>query len=238
VSESQPAGETDKQFDALVRTVVTASTDLGEALTTVAEMGRTGIDGCVAASLTLIEGGRPTTVASTDGVAPTLDQVQYDAGTGPCLEAVRTKTTVRIASLATEDRWADFGDAATALGIHSSLSVPLPLPEGTDGGLNLYGEETGAFDEDDERLGALFASYAAAVIANVAAYRSAQELAEHLQKAMESRSAIEQAKGILMARQHCTADDAFDILRRASQRENRKLRDIAEEMVRRAQQGG
>jgi AmiR/NasT family two-component response regulator len=55
---------------------------------------------------------------------------------------------------------------------------------------------------------------------------------------MESRAAIEQAKGILMARQHCTADDAFDILRRASQRENRKLRDIADEMVRRAQQGG
>ncbi|MGI8683759.1 MAG: ANTAR domain-containing protein [Acidimicrobiales bacterium] len=107
----------------------------------------------------------------------------------------------------------------------------------TAGGLNLYGGEAGSFDEADERLATLFASYAAAVIANVAAYASAHELAEHLQKAMESRGVIEQAKGVLMARQHCSPDEAFDILRRASHRENRKLRDIAVDLVRPAQAG-
>jgi len=236
--EKSPAEPFREEFDALVRTVVTATTDLNSALTSVARMGCSGIDGCTAASITLIEGATPTTVACTEGIASQLDQVQYDARTGPCLEAIRTQETLRIESLAADDRWAEFSAAAAEVGVRSSLSMPLPLPEGNiSGGLNLYGGGIGSFDEADEKLAAGFASYAAAVIANVAANRSAQELAEHLQKAMESRGVIEQAKGILIARQHCSADEAFDILRRASQRENRKLREVAESLVERARAG-
>lgn len=236
VPSAMPFGD---QFHALVRTVVTGSADLNKALTAVASMGFAGIDGCTAASITLIDDGTPRTVAFTDGIAPDLDQVQYDARAGPCLEAISTNAVVRIESLAEDERWREFGAAAEERGVRSSLSLPLPLPPGaaTSAGLNLYGGEVGAFTEADEKMGALFASYAAVVIANVAAYWSAHELAEHLQKAMESRAVIEQAKGILMARQKCSSDAAFDILRRASQRENRKLRDIAVDLVQRAEMG-
>ena len=233
----EPEGAFRDQLDALVRTVVTGDKDLHGALTAVAEMGCAVLDGCTAASITLVEHDKPKTVAFTDGRAPELDQVQYDARTGPCLEAIRTNQTLRIHSLAEDGRWREFSNAAAERGVRSSLSLPLTLGEQTFGGLNLYGGEEGSFQEADEEVGALFASYAAAVIANVAAYWSAQELAEHLQRAMESRATIEQAKGILMARQRCSADEAFDILRRASQRENRKLRDIADEMVRRTESG-
>lgn len=226
-----------EQLDALVRTVVTRTNDLNGALTAVAQMGCSTIGGCVSASVTLVEHGEPKTVAFTDGVAPALDQVQYDGRTGPCLEAIRTNTILRIDSLAGDDRWAAFSQAAGERGVRSSLSMPLKVGAQTFGGLNLYGGEEAAFDEDDEQVGSVFAFYAAAVIANVAAYWSAQQLAEHLQRAMQHRAAIEQAKGILMARQRCSADAAFEILRRASQRENRKLRDIAVELVERAAEG-
>jgi len=234
----EPQGAFRDQLDALVRTVVTGNKDLNGALTAVAKMGCSALDGCTAASITLMENGKPKTVAFTDGRAPELDQVQYDARTGPCLEAIRTNETLRIHSLAEDGRWRKFSDAATERGVRSSLSLPLTLGEQTFGGLNLYGGEEGAFQDEDEEVAALFASYAAAVIANVAAYWSAQELAEHLQHAMENRATIEQAKGLLMGRQHCSADEAFDMLRRASQRENRKLREIADEMVQRAGNGG
>ena len=229
----EPQGAFREQLDALVRTVVTGNQDLHGALTAVAQMGCAALDGCTAASITLVENDKPKTVAFTDGRAPELDQVQYDARTGPCLEAIRTNEILRIHSLAEDGRWRAFSDAAAERGVRSSLSLPLALGEQAYGGLNLYGGEEGAFQDADEEVGTLFASYAATVIANVAAYWSAQELAEHLQRAMESRATIEQAKGILMARQRCSADEAFDMLRRASQRENRKLREVANELVER-----
>jgi AmiR/NasT family two-component response regulator len=75
-------------------------------------------------------------------------------------------------------------------------------------------------------------------LANAELYTSARQLATHLAAALESRGVIEQAKGILMATQGCGPDEAFDILRRASQRQNRKLRLIAENIVSRSGRKG
>ncbi len=122
-------------------------------------------------------------------------------------------------------------EAAPRHGVRSSLSAPLTLEDQTFGALNLYGGTEEAFREDDEHVAALVASYAAVVAANARAYWSARETAEHLARAMESRAEIEQAKGILMAQARVSADEAFDLLRRASQRENRRLRNIASEIV-------
>jgi ANTAR domain len=76
-----------------------------------------------------------------------------------------------------------------------------------------------------------FAGYAAVAIANVRLYQSTATLAEDMRRAMESRAVIEQAKGILVAQQHCTPEQAFELLTRLSQTTHRKLRDCAADLV-------
>lgn len=104
------------------------------------------------------------------------------------------------------------------------------------GALNVYSRRSEAFDEDDIRAGQTFAAYAAVAVANADSFASTAEMAENLRHAMASRATIEQAKGILMARGGVTPEQAFEMLVRASQRENRKLRQVATELVARVQQ--
>ena len=105
-------------------------------------------------------------------------------------------------------------------------------PDGDGAGvLRLYGAGSA---EAGEHTIELLAEHASAIVTNGLLYRSATELSIHLERALESRGVIEQAKGVLMSWQSCDAERAFDILRRVSQRENRKLRVVAEDIVKRA----
>jgi hypothetical protein len=99
------------------------------------------------------------------------------------------------------------------------------------GAFNLYAKSFSAFDDANTRRVELFGRHAAIVLANSRVYWDARELNENLQQAMQSRAMIDQAVGILMASGRHGPDEAFQVLVRASQRENRKLRDIAEEIV-------
>ena len=117
----------------------------------------------------------------------------------------------------------------------SSLSTPLDLTgNDTSGGFNAYSAVTAGFSDDDEQLCRAFATQASIVVSNVQAYWASLELSKHLGRAMESRAVIEQAKGILMANHRVNADGAFDLLVERSQTENRKLRDVASDVVRSA----
>ena len=198
----------------------------------VAAAGCALLDGCSSASITIIQRGRPHTLAATGDLADDLDRAQYDADEGPCLEAARTQGTIVVRDLEAARRWPVFAETGERVGLGSSLSVPLVLsaPE-TFGGLNCYGKAPDAFDASDRELAERFAAQASAVVANALAYWETFDQAANLAKAMEHRAVIEQAKGILMATQRCSADAAFDLLRRASQRENRKLRDVAMDIV-------
>jgi GAF domain-containing protein len=122
------------------------------------------------------------------------------------------------------------------MGVLSSLSVPLPIQEELIGALNIYSGTPDAFGEDDVAAGETFAAYAAIAVGNADTFASTAETAANLRAAMASRATIEQAKGILMAAGGVTPDEAFNLLVRASQRENRKLRDVAERLVQRVQQ--
>ena len=100
------------------------------------------------------------------------------------------------------------------------------------GAMNLYARVAAGFTVDDESIGTELAAAAAIVLSNASAFWAASELGDQLGQAMRSRAVIEQAKGILMARSpQMTADEAFDVLRKASQRENVKVRDIAQRIV-------
>jgi GAF domain-containing protein len=201
----------------------------------VARLGIEAVPGAEMAGLTLaaIPGG-PKTVVATNAVAPELDDMQYATGDGPCLTAYRETRVVRADIEDLKRAWPAVAATAEANGVVGSLSVPIVSVENTVGALNFYTTQRGSFTEESEIVALAFATQASAILVNAHAYWGAVELAEQLGEAMRSRATIEQAKGILISSEGCTADEAFDILRRASQRQNVKLRDIAEQLVARA----
>jgi GAF domain-containing protein len=213
------------------------ATPLTDVLQRVTQLACRTVASCEMAGITVEQGGRLQTPAYTDERAPRIDQFQYDAGSGPCVDAFRRGVVNQIADTAIDERWIEFSRAAATENIRSTLSVPMDVSGNRTevlGALNLYSEVPDAFDTDAIASTENLAQQAAIVIANAQAYWGLKELSEQLQAALTSRAVIEQAKGILMAQSHVRADDAFEVLVRASQRENRKVRDIAAEIVGRA----
>ena len=190
------------------------------------------------AGITMIVEGAVKTAVFTHPDAPEIDEAQYRTGEGLCMYAFRDQRTYRIDSTLEDDRWPEFAQLAAAHGIHSTLSVPLAARAQKLGALNLYSESLGAFTEAHERSLLLFADQASIALANAQVYWDARQLSENLSQAIESRETISQAVGILIAIGGRSPDDAFQILVSASQRENRKVREIAQEIVNRTIERG
>ena len=209
---------------------------LGDVLLQVAQATVNAMPGAEMAGITMGSvDGKPVTGVFTDPESPEIDAAQYESGNGPCLEAWRTKRVIRVDDMnLAHERYPEFSTVALAHSVRSTLSLPLVAGEQGIGALNLYAGQPGSFSSEDEQIGMELASTAAVVLANASAYWTAYELSQNLSEAMKSRAVIEQAKGMLMARSETlTPDDAFDLLRKASQRENMKLREIAQRIVHR-----
>jgi GAF domain-containing protein len=185
------------------------------------------VPGADMASVSVLRGDAAETVASTSERVWAIDSEQYAAGEGPCLEAASTGRFVRVGVTEARERWPAFASSARAAGVESFLSAPLFIDEKFAGSLNLYGEPADSFDELDETLLRLYTAGAVAAIANARRYAEARRLAENLRRAIESRSVIDQAIGMLMATRRLDAEEAFQMLARESQNTNIKLRDIA-----------
>jgi GAF domain-containing protein len=185
----------------------------------------------VVCGVTLKRKKQAVTVASSSLEAKALDEVQYGYGNGPCLHALDTCTTTVVQDTRIDGRWPEYLDAIAAQGFHSVLGVPLLT--GEDGGVvvNLYAHEPNAFTpEIVDRVEA----YAAEVTLTLqlALRLAAQDrIAAHLKAAMESRTNIDIAIGIIIAQNRCTPGAAIDILQRASNGQNIKLRVLAEQLV-------
>ena len=235
-SHLMPTDASAQALGALSQFVVSKSS-MGETLLRVSQITTDALPAAHMAGISLLgEDGTPTTGIFTDPEAVEIDSAQYESGRGPCLDSWRLRQIVRLDDLNGTDAYPEFAAAAQAHGIQSTLSLPLMAGEDAAGALNLYSRELNGFTDEDERVGTLLASAAAIVLMNASAYWQATQLSEQLTQAMQSRAVIEQAKGILMARSpHLNADEAFDLLRKASQRENVKLREIAQRIVDRRQ---
>ncbi len=199
-------------------------------LQAVVDATKTTLPASVDASISVLIGNRPATAAYSGQLALDLDETQYERGHGPCLHAATTGEPVEIADARNDTRWPDYTARAVERGSLSSLSVPLPM-EGLHAGLNVYATEARAIDEDTRTAAGEFARAAAVSISNMHAYQTARDIADNLEVAMQSRSVIDQAKGILMERHKLTADQAFQFLVHASQGTNKKLRDVADHLV-------
>jgi GAF domain-containing protein len=199
-------------------------------LESVTTLATTAIPGCDAASVSLLRRGRLATQAASGDAAADLDRAQYTTRKGPCLDAVHHGEVVGVDSFATDGRWPEVAARAAARGVASSISVPLAVADEVLGSLNLYSQEAGAFT-DTHGQACMLGRQASITLANALALQRAELLARQLSQALENRDVIGQAKGIIMAGENVSPDQAFDVLRRASQRANRKLRDVAGDIV-------
>jgi hypothetical protein len=204
--------------------------DRASALAAVAELAVARVPGVEWASITEGRGGRFATVAATDEPARQVDEIQYELGTGPCVDAIVKDVTFRTGDLRHDDRWPEFGRrAADEHDVASMLSLRLYLEDDDRiAGLNLYSTTPDAFDDQAEMAGTLLATHGALAITAA----TGRDEAANLRRALINSREIGTAMGVLMATYKVTRDDAFDLLRIASQRSNRKLIDVAAEVNR------
>jgi GAF domain-containing protein len=205
--------------------------DLLTLLQRVVEIAHDAIDGADSTSLTIDLGGRTYTAVHTDDRTLRVDSEQYDAGDGPCLEASRTGTVVLVNADDPDDRWPRFTAAAREEEILSFLAAPLITGEQSLGSFNLYGRARSAFDTLDAEILELLTTTVSRTLGDFARFKSARDVADSIQRALQTRAPIEQAKGILMALHGVDADEAFDLLRRESQATNTRLHTVATELV-------
>ncbi|GAA5104703.1 GAF and ANTAR domain-containing protein [Haloechinothrix salitolerans] len=200
-----------------------------------AESARDAIDGADAVSVTTVNGDVTRTVAATDERVLQIDEAQYAAGDGPCLEAARTKQPVRALVREARERWPDFAAAAERLEVRSYLSAPLLIDDENDGdlvgALDVYGCTDGAFDPLDTALLRMLTLAASAAISTWRQLRQARDVIDQLDEALTSRAEIEQAKGALMALNKISADEAFERLVKLSQDSNVKLRVLSRQLL-------
>jgi hypothetical protein len=189
------------------------------------------VDGAEHAGITVGRAGDSfRTIAATADLVLQADGIQYDLGSGPCVDAIIGDTTFNAEDLRTDARWPEFGRLCfERTGIVSMLSMRFYIESDRElvAGLNLYAREPAAFDERSEAVTRLLTTHGSVAVARAAAEAKSRNLLQALRNSRE----IGVAMGIVMAREKVTRDEAFNLLRIASQHSHRKVADIATEVA-------
>lgn len=208
-----------ESYDAVLQRIAEA------AVSTVAE--------CEMASVTVREDGVYRTASTTHVAASAVDDAQYEAREGPCLDAV--DTTLVYAKSFPDNRWRTLASRPVDFGAQSVASYRLaamgPASVGPEGSLNTYGRQPDAFSDEAQQIGLILAAHASMAAGAVRERGALQDVADNLHKALLTRDVIGQAKGILMERLHLTPEAAFNVLRHASSALEEKLHTVALELA-------
>lgn len=178
--------------------------------------------------------GRTTAVAAaSDPLAGACDRAEQQAGEGPCLDASREQRRITVPDVRADPRWPAWREATLAAGFCATAALPAARHGGVDVDLaiNLYHPRPGEWGEDVLTDVARFADDAARAVIVAANAQEQRRTNEDLRSAMVARTVIDQALGVVMAQNRCGPEEAFDILRRASQTRNQKMRDLAAGIV-------
>lgn len=208
-----------------------ATEDITDFLDELAALTTKVLPGDLSCGITMRRGRGVTTMASSDTRASQVDEIQYSHNEGPCLHALATGQVTVVDDLASDDRWGGYQMAALGHGVRSSLSLPLHTDSEVVGALNIYATRPRTFGPPEQLVGGRFADEASRALTLAVRLAEHSEMSAHLQAALASRAVIDQALGIIMGQNRCSADEAFEVLRTASQNRNVKLRDIAADMV-------
>jgi GAF domain-containing protein len=208
-----------------------ATEDITDFLDELATLTTKVLPGELSCGITVRRGRGATTMASSDTRASQVDEIQYSHNEGPCLHALATGQVTVVDDLASDDRWGGYQMPALGHGVRSSLSLPLHTDSEVVGALNIYATRPGTFGPPEQLVGGRFADEASRALTLAVRLAERSEMSAHLQAALASRAVIDQALGMIMSQNRCSPDEAFGVLRTASQNRNVKLRDIAAEMV-------
>lgn len=216
-----------RQLTGLVLELETVAT----VATRVADLAVASVAGADGAGVSVAPvGPSPASAAATDGVRE-IDEVQYRSGRGPAAEVVANGQAVNVALPGAGSRWPELAGAAMAAGFAWVLALPMRAGDRTVGALVLYSRAVDGFDGADVAVAEDLAAQAAATLANAVALHAAQAMRRNLEIALVTRELIGQAQGLLMARHGWSGQEAFEMMRLASQMSNRKVRDIAADLV-------
>ncbi|MCX6498929.1 MAG: GAF and ANTAR domain-containing protein [Arthrobacter sp.] len=181
--------------------------------------------------VTLQRRKKTMTVAGSSNNAVVLDRIEQSLGEGPCIEALRTRGIVLLANVDTDPRWPEYQQQLAAHGCRSTLGVPLEIGEDSAAALNFFASSTGVYTAPIVAEAAGFADLAGRALRLAVRIGAAQSRAEDLQAAMERRTTIDLACGVVMAQNRCSQDEAMSILTRVSSNRNQKLRDVAADVL-------
>jgi len=216
--------------------------DLNQLLPQVLRYSVGAVAGCDWASITLWQHGHVVDSVGTGAVAANFDDLQFRTEQGPGPESLRSEHPVYAERLADPTRWPELAATATKLGVASALSHGLFVHQSARwsalGVFSLYSATPGAFNEEDLEFASILSAYVSVAVAMAHRRDEVDRREAALHRGLSTRDVIGQAKGILMERQKLSAGDAFDLLRRASQRLNRKLADVAEHLTQTGQLPG
>ncbi len=202
----------------------------------IVDLAAEAVDGCEAAGIMRVGGEGSATLAASSTLVVDVDQLQIDTREGPCLDAANQVATIYAHDLIDDDRWPTFGPRAVTAGVRAVLAYPLSTDHPS--ALNLYARLPAAFGATDRAQGSLFGALARIALDTAEERASGAAKADNLLDALRTRALIGQAQGILIERERITADQAFEILRRASQHMNLKLREVAATLVETGQTPG
>jgi ANTAR domain/GAF domain len=202
-----------------------------------------GLSGLAAASMSAASGDdvecavtvkvrrRPATAAGSSDRAVELDHIEQAIGDGPCVRALEEMTPVMIDDISKDPRWPAYNEELARHDVQSTLGVPLEITGDAQAALNFFASKPGVFTADvyDKALG--FAAAAHSTLHLSVRINTAQNRADDLEAAMENRTAINLACGVIMAQNRCSQEEAMEILTRVSSNRNRKLRDVARELI-------
>lgn len=179
-----------------------------------------------------VAGGEPITAGASTALAEEVDRLQYAIGHGPCLDALRGGGETYVPDLARDTSWGRYGPEAAARGARSCLSVPVADGRtGVLGVVKVYSGRVDGLDAEQRRIGrelALEVSGGMGLASTLVT--TSLELDDRIE-AMDTRRTIDLATGLLMGRLGCSAEDAFDLLRRESQNHNVKVHDVAADLL-------
>jgi GAF domain-containing protein len=225
---AESAGHVAQHLADIARVLLAPGT-VTETLNLIATMSVASIDGCDEAGLR--EETPDSGAVTTSPLVAELDVLQMSLGEGPCLDVLRGQDSVYVDDLTVDTRWPVFAPIAAEAGLRSALAYRLFAGSETQGALLLYARLPAAFNATDRAQGLIFAAHAGMALSVARTQASERGRSTNLRTALVSREIIGQAQGILMERERITADQAFDLLRRSSQRLNLKLRDVAQQLV-------
>ncbi len=216
-------------FSEMARSLFSAGNVI-DTLVSVVELAVSTIEGCDFAGVFLIDTGVVATPVHTDPIVVEVDTLQHQTNEGPCLDAIAHRLIFYADDLANDLRWLHFAPRATRAGIRSVLALPISA-DAERGALNLYARYPSAFGVVDRAKAAILVSMASLALSVAHSHEDEERRAANLHAALSSRETIGEAMGILMERERITAQQAFDVLRRASQHLNVKLREVAQNLI-------